>query len=106
MCVSDNGTELTGMAILRWSQETRVEWRTSRRESRIGMPSFKPNGRLRDELLKERCSLRSPMCERRWRSGRTTAIPSGRQRARRSRASYLCQTQRSRDATGRDAALR
>jgi putative transposase len=26
MCVSDNGTELTGMAILRWSQETRVEW--------------------------------------------------------------------------------
>jgi hypothetical protein len=26
MCVSDNGTELTGMAILRWSQETNVEW--------------------------------------------------------------------------------
>jgi transposase InsO family protein len=26
MCVSDNGTELTGMAILRWSRETRVEW--------------------------------------------------------------------------------
>ena len=26
MCVSDNGTELTGMAILRWSQEARVEW--------------------------------------------------------------------------------
>src|SRR5262245_7834132 len=26
MCVSDNGTELTGMAILRWSQETRVKW--------------------------------------------------------------------------------
>ena len=25
-CVSDNGTELTSMAILRWSQETRVEW--------------------------------------------------------------------------------
>jgi putative transposase len=25
-CVSDNGTELTGMAILRWSQETNVEW--------------------------------------------------------------------------------
>ena len=24
--VSDNGTELTCMAILRWSQETRVEW--------------------------------------------------------------------------------
>jgi putative transposase len=25
-CVSDNGTELTSMAILRWSQETGVEW--------------------------------------------------------------------------------
>jgi len=26
MCVSDNGTELTGMAILRWTQQTQVEW--------------------------------------------------------------------------------
>jgi putative transposase len=26
MCVSDNGTELTSRAILRWSQETRVAW--------------------------------------------------------------------------------
>jgi putative transposase len=25
-CVSDNGTELTSMAILRWSQTTKVEW--------------------------------------------------------------------------------
>jgi putative transposase len=25
-CVSDNGTELTSMAILRWSQETGIEW--------------------------------------------------------------------------------
>ncbi len=25
-CVSDNGTELTGMAILRWSQEARIDW--------------------------------------------------------------------------------
>lgn len=24
--VSDNGTELTSLAILRWSQERRVEW--------------------------------------------------------------------------------
>jgi putative transposase len=30
MIVSDNGTELTGMAILRWSQETRVEWHLRR----------------------------------------------------------------------------
>src|SRR5262249_18644931 len=26
MCVSDNGTELTSMAVLRWSQENRIEW--------------------------------------------------------------------------------
>ena len=26
MCVSDNGTTLTGMAILRWAQERQVEW--------------------------------------------------------------------------------
>ena len=26
MCVSDNGTELTGTAVLRWSQEMRIEW--------------------------------------------------------------------------------
>ena len=26
MCVSDNGTELTGMAILRWTPQTRMEW--------------------------------------------------------------------------------
>jgi transposase InsO family protein len=26
MCVSDNGTELTGMTVLRWCQEMRIEW--------------------------------------------------------------------------------
>jgi len=26
MCVSDNGTQLTSRAILRWSQEMQVEW--------------------------------------------------------------------------------
>ena len=26
MCVSDNGTELTGMAVLRFSQERQIEW--------------------------------------------------------------------------------
>ena len=26
MIVSDNGTELTSMAILHWSQLTRIEW--------------------------------------------------------------------------------
>lgn len=26
ICVSDNGTELTGMAVLRFSQEKQIEW--------------------------------------------------------------------------------
>ena len=53
-CVSDNGTELTGMAILRWSQETRVEWHyiaPGKPQQNAFIESF--NGRLRDELLNE-----------------------------------------------------
>ena len=54
MCVSDNGTELTGMAILRWSQDTRVEWHyiaPGKPQQNAFIESF--NGRLRDELLNE-----------------------------------------------------
>jgi putative transposase len=54
MCVSDNGTELTGMAILRWSQETRIEWHyiaPGKPQQNAFIESF--NGRLRDELLNE-----------------------------------------------------
>src|SRR6478672_4644514 len=54
MCVSDNGTELTSMAILRWSQETRVEWHyiaPGKPQQNAFIESF--NGRLRDELLNE-----------------------------------------------------
>ncbi len=54
MCVSDNGTELTGMAILRRSQETRVEWHhiaPGKPQQNAFIESF--NGRLRDELLNE-----------------------------------------------------
>ena len=54
MCVSDNGTELTSMAILRWSQEARVEWRyiaPGKPTQNAFIESF--NGRLRDELLNE-----------------------------------------------------
>lgn len=53
-CVSDNGTELTGMAILRWAQETRVEWHyiaPGKPQQNAFIESF--NGRLRDELLNE-----------------------------------------------------
>ena len=54
LCVSDNGTELTGMAVLRWSQQTRVEWHyiaPGKPQQNAFIESF--NGRLRDELLNE-----------------------------------------------------
>ncbi len=53
-CVSDNGTELTSMAILRWSQETRIDWHyiaPGKPTQNAFVESF--NGRLRDELLNE-----------------------------------------------------
>ena len=54
MCVSDNGTELTSMAILHWCQQTRVEWHyiaPGKPTQNAFVESF--NGRLRDELLNE-----------------------------------------------------
>ena len=53
-CVSDNGTEFTSMAILRWSQQTRVEWHyiaPGKPQQNAFIESF--NGRLRDEFLNE-----------------------------------------------------
>jgi len=53
-CVSDNGSELTSTAILRWSQESRVEWHyiaPGKPRQNAFIESF--NGRLRDELLNE-----------------------------------------------------
>jgi putative transposase len=53
-CVSDNGTELTSMAILRWSQELGVDWHyiaPGKPTQNAFIESF--NGRLRDELLNE-----------------------------------------------------
>jgi putative transposase len=52
--VSDNGTELTSMAILRWSQERSVDWHyiAPGKLMQYGFAeSF--NGRLRDECLNE-----------------------------------------------------
>jgi len=52
--VADNGTELTSSAILRWSQERRVEWHyiAPGKPMQNGfVESF--NGRLRDECLNE-----------------------------------------------------
>ena len=52
--VSDNGTELTSMAMLKWSQDRRVEWHyiaPGKPMQNAFIESF--NGRLRDELLNE-----------------------------------------------------
>ena len=54
VCLSDNGTELTSMAILRWSQEAGIEWHyiaPGKPQQNAFVESF--NGRLRDELLNE-----------------------------------------------------
>lgn len=54
MVVSDNGTELTSTAILRWSQERAVAWHYIQPGKPIQnafVESF--NGRLRDECLNE-----------------------------------------------------
>ena len=53
-CVSDNGTELTSMAILRWSQQSGVAWHyiaPGKPQQNAFIENF--NGRLRDELLNE-----------------------------------------------------
>jgi putative transposase len=52
--VSDNGTELTSMAILKWSQDAGIEWHyiaPGKPTQNAFIESF--NGRLRDELLNE-----------------------------------------------------
>jgi putative transposase len=53
-CVSDNGTEFTSMAILRWCQASGVEWHyiaPGKPTQNAFIESF--NGRLRDEHLNE-----------------------------------------------------
>ena len=54
MCVSDNGTELTSMAILAWSGDCRIEWHyiaPGKPQQNAFAESF--IGRLRDECLNE-----------------------------------------------------
>ena len=77
--VSDNGTELTSMAILQWSQEHGVEWHyiaPGKPTQNAFVESF--NGRLRDELLNE--TLFSTMTQARaalaaWRIDYNTVRP-------------------------------
>jgi putative transposase len=52
--ISDNGTEFTSMAILRWSQQAKIEWHyiaPGKPQQNAFVESF--NGRLRDEFLNE-----------------------------------------------------
>ena len=54
LMVSDNGTELTSMAVLRWCQETGVEWHyiaPGKPTQSAFVESF--NGRFRDECLND-----------------------------------------------------
>jgi putative transposase len=53
-CVSDNGTELTSLALLQWSQDTGIDWHyiaPGKPQQNAFIESF--NGRLSDELLNE-----------------------------------------------------
>ena len=53
-CVSDNGTEFTSMAILKWTQSRRVDWHyiaPGKPQQNAFAESF--IGRLRDECLNE-----------------------------------------------------
>jgi len=54
MIVSDNSTEFTSTAILRWAQEQKIEWHyiaPGKPQQNAFIESF--NARLRDELLNE-----------------------------------------------------
>src|SRR5207302_8474232 len=79
MCVSDNGTELTSIAILRWSQEAHVEWHyiaPGKPQQNAFIESF--NGRLRDELLNETLFtslLQARVALRCWRADYNDARP-------------------------------
>ena len=68
--VSDNGTELTSNAILRWADDHKVEWHyiaPGKPVQNAFVESF--IGRLRDELLNETCSARSYTPAPRWKPG-------------------------------------
>jgi putative transposase len=79
--VSDNGTELTSMAVLRWCQESGVGWHyiaPGKPVQNAFVESF--NGRLRDELLNE--TLFGSLAQARhdlevWRHDYNTVRPHG-----------------------------
>ena len=78
MVVSDNGTELTSHAILRWVRGNGVEWHyiaPGKPTQNAFVESF--NGRLRDECLNDTSSTACMMRDRSSRLGGSTTIRSG-----------------------------
>ena len=108
MCVSDNGTELTGMAVLRFSQERQIEWHyiaPGKPTQNAFIESF--NARLRDELLNE--TLFTSLAQVRavlaaWKDDYNNARPHS--ASGQPHTDGIRQSRRPRTATGRDAALR
>jgi putative transposase len=79
MIVSDNGSELTSHAVLRWVEETRIEWHyiaPGKPVQNAFVESF--NGRLRDECLNEhvfRSLLEARRIVEAWRIDYNTVRP-------------------------------
>jgi transposase InsO family protein len=79
MIVSDNGTEFTSNAVLRWSKEHRVEWHyiAPGKPMQNGyIESF--NGRMRDELLNDSLFLDLDQAGKSSPLGLPTTTPGGR----------------------------
>jgi putative transposase len=78
MVVSDNGTELTSNAILKWQEERRVEWHyiaPGKPQQNGFVESF--IGRLRDEILNEHLfQSRRPLGSNQWRLNGRSCPPS------------------------------
>ncbi len=77
--VSDNGTEFTSRAILKWAGDNNVDWHyidPGKPQQNAFIESF--NGSLRDELLKRKSSIPWMMPAANWRYGGTITITSDR----------------------------
>ena len=78
LCVSDNGTELTSMAILAWCQHSKVGWHyiaPGKPQQNAFAESF--IGRLRDECLNETLFISLPQHAQYWRPGSAITMRFG-----------------------------
>jgi putative transposase len=79
MCVSDNGPELTGMTVLRFSQERQIEWHyiaPGKPTQNAFIESFNTPCAMKSSM--RRCLPRSRRFEPCWRAGKTTTTAAGR----------------------------